>query len=648
MKKNIFLISLLSFVFSSFLFSQVIISSDLSQPDSSAMFEVRSIDRGFLPPRMTITQRMSISNPAEGLMVYCTNCGPGRMPAITVFMRGSWRNLMDCTPPAFPQSSENIEYATAITWKWHAVPGATGYWWGKSSDTLLIDLGPDTSYTETDLDCLTEYARYVWAYNNCGVSSPALISSFTSFGAPSAPAEAVHIPALTQVLWKWAHTEGAAGYKWSINPDSVNATNVGSDTSYAETGLDCDSSYIRHVWAYNACGISDETVLIQSTSIDTIPMPAEGTHIPSASQIIWNWEQVSEANGYKWNDTNDYISANDLGEQTTFTETGLECQTQHTSYVWSYNNCGYSFALTITDSTLDVPLAGAPAPSNHFSTPTSIQWKWHPYAGANGYRWNTSNNYSSAIDLVADTSYTENNLACGTQYTRYVWAYDSCGFSASPAAMTKSTVNCWACGDTLYISHVVGNVAPVNKNTTYGTVNNVPGINAAYCWITSNLGSNHQATSVSDTTEASAGWYWQFNRMQGYKHNNLTRTPNTTWITVISEYSDWVTANDPCTIELGTGWRLPTSTEYSNLDGTNGWNTWNGPWGSVLKMHAAGDLLYSSGNLDNRGVKGYYWSSTASSQYTYMGQDINFAYNACSISIHQKAYAFSVRCLKDY
>jgi hypothetical protein len=645
MKKVILLLSLIHFLFNPLLFGQVIISSDLSQPDSSAMFEVRSNERGFLPPRMTLAQRMSINNPAEGLMVYCTNGGPDGRPAISVFMMGSWRNLIGCTPPAFPQPSENNEFATAITWNWHAVPEATGYWWGKSSDTLLIDLGPDTTYAENDLDCLTEYTRFVWAYNNCGISSPASISSSTSFGAPPAPVEAVHIPALTQVLWKWAHTEGAAGYKWSINQDSVNATDVGSDTSYAETGLNCNSLYIRHVWAYNACGISGEAVLTQSTSLDTIPMPVEGTHLPSASQIIWNWEQVSGADGYKWNDTNDYISANDLGELTTYTETGLECQTQYMTYAWSYNDCGYSLAVPLTQSTLDVPLSGAPTPSNHISTRTSIQWKWHPLNGVNGYRWNTSNNYSAAIDLGADTTYTETNLACGTQYIRYVWAYDSCGYSASPALLTKSTVNCWICGDTLYIAHVAGNVAPVNKTTTYGTVSNVPGAETK-CWITNNLGSNHQATAVSDATEASAGWYWQFNRMQGYMYDGTARTPSTTWITTIDEYSNWVTMNDPCALELGTGWRLPTSTEYTQVDASGGWNTWNGPWNSLLKMHAAGGINYLTGNLESRGTKGYYWSGTQSS-YNYMGQDINFAYNSCSVSMHQKSFGFSARCLKD-
>ncbi len=92
--------------------------------------------------------------------------------------------------------------------------------------------------------------------------------------------------------------------------------------------------------------------------------------------------------------------------------------------------------------------------------------------------------------------------------------------------VTASIVTCWTCGtESLTVSHTTtGGVAPVNKSTTYGTVNNIPG-EPSKCWITSNLGSDHQASYVYDATEASSGWYWQFNRKQGYLHNGSYTTP---------------------------------------------------------------------------------------------------------------------------
>jgi uncharacterized protein (TIGR02145 family) len=44
--------------------------------NSSAVLELESTSKGFLPPRMTNAQKSSIENPATGLIIYCTNCGP--------------------------------------------------------------------------------------------------------------------------------------------------------------------------------------------------------------------------------------------------------------------------------------------------------------------------------------------------------------------------------------------------------------------------------------------------------------------------------------------------------------------------------------------------------------------------------------------
>ena len=201
------------------------------------------------------------------------------------------------------------------------------------------------------------------------------------------------------------------------------------------------------------------------------------------------------------------------------------------------------------------------------------------------------------------------------------------------------------CGDPITVNHVAGAVAPVNKTVTYSTVTNVPGATTK-CWITSNLGSDHQATAVNDATEASAGWYWQFNRMQGYKHDGSTRTPNTTWIQGIDESGDWQTAQNPCTIELGAGWRIPTWTEWENVKTSGGWTNWNGPWGSVLKMHAAGKLLQASGGLDSRGIQGVYWSSTQGS-YTVSAINMTFISTSIGVAYGDKAYGETIRCIKD-
>ncbi|MBW6460298.1 MAG: fibrobacter succinogenes major paralogous domain-containing protein [Bacteroidales bacterium] len=200
------------------------------------------------------------------------------------------------------------------------------------------------------------------------------------------------------------------------------------------------------------------------------------------------------------------------------------------------------------------------------------------------------------------------------------------------------------CGYTITKNHVAGDVAPVNKTTTYGTVNGVLG-EPGKCWITSNLGADQQAATVDDASEASAGWYWQFNRKQGYKHDGSTVTPAWT-ITGINENSDWQAANDPCTIELGTDWRIPTNTEWYNVDNAGSWVNWNGPWDSDLKLHASGYLYYGDGSLDYRGYYGCYWSSTQI-DYSY-GRSLDFNSSYCGMYNSNKAYGSTLRCLRDF
>ncbi len=373
------------------------------------------------------------------------------------------------------------------------------------------------------------------------------------------------------------------------------------------------------------------------------PPSASGSNTVSPSQIIWNWIPVAGASGYKWNTTMNYSSATDMASSTTKIETGISCDTTYTRYVWVYNKCAISVPVTLSQ-TVSVAAPNSPSTASHFASQTSIVWNWHPVTDATGYKWSEFNDFSLAIDMATDTTKTETGNICGTSYTRYVWAYNGCNFS-TPVILNQSTLSCWTCGiSSITINHVEGAVAPVTKTTIYGTVTNIPG-ELTKCWITSNLGADHQATAVNDATEASAGWYWQFNRKQGFKHDGTTRTPNTTWITTINENLDWQAANDPCTLELGAGWRIPMFTEWNNVDITGGWTTWNGPWNSSLKMHAAGNLDDNDASLDFRGSMGNYWSITQ--QDTNLGKDMDFTSGHSYIYDHNKAFGFSIRCIKD-
>ena len=229
-------------------------------------------------------------------------------------------------------------------------------------------------------------------------------------------------------------------------------------------------------------------------------------------------------------------------------------------------------------------------------------------------------------------------LTDGTSYHVRAYAVNSVDTSYG----NEVSFTTFLCGTMLMIDHITGNVAPVDKSVSYATVKNIPG-EESKCWILHNLGSDHVASAVDDATEASAGWYFQFNRKQGYMHDGTNITPSI-WNNVLSENSDWVQANDPCRSELGNAWRVPTFVEWANMFGAGPWMNWYSAWGSGLYLHAAGNIR-DNGVLSDRGVHGYYWSSEQGDNIAANNYDFWFSGNI--LNQFYKSYGFTLRCVID-
>jgi hypothetical protein len=63
----------------------VAISDDGGVADGSAILEVKSTTKGFLPPRMTLAQRRYYSS--SGLQIWCTDCG---LQALCFYTGSEW------------------------------------------------------------------------------------------------------------------------------------------------------------------------------------------------------------------------------------------------------------------------------------------------------------------------------------------------------------------------------------------------------------------------------------------------------------------------------------------------------------------------------------------------------------------------------
>lgn len=76
-----------------------------TSPDSSAVLEVKSFDRGFLPPRMTEEEMNAILPLTAGLFVYCSDCCEGEL----FFCNGDeWESLGDCEQPLYISASPTL------------------------------------------------------------------------------------------------------------------------------------------------------------------------------------------------------------------------------------------------------------------------------------------------------------------------------------------------------------------------------------------------------------------------------------------------------------------------------------------------------------------------------------------------------------
>ncbi|MEI6750899.1 MAG: hypothetical protein WCM93_17240, partial [Bacteroidota bacterium] len=200
------------------------------------------------------------------------------------------------------------------------------------------------------------------------------------------------------------------------------------------------------------------------------------------------------------------------------------------------------------------------------------------------------------------------------------------------------------CGDPITINHSpVNHVAPVAKTVTYGTtITSVFG--TSKCIITKNFGASNQAASPSDASEEAAGWYWQYNKEQGFKHDGSTLTPTNWTGGVVPLGQDWLPKHDPCNLELGSAWRIPVKSEWDNAIACDAWGGASNTYFGGLKIHNNG-RVDAAGNLFNRGTVGSLWSASNSSNTSVWA--LYLSMYSCYTTGITLFDGCGIRCIKD-
>uniref|UniRef100_UPI0040478540 hypothetical protein n=1 Tax=Algoriphagus sp. TaxID=1872435 RepID=UPI0040478540 len=191
-----------------------------SEATPTAILEVSSTTQGFLPPRMTIAQRSAITNPAQGLMIYCTNCGTYGEPQY--YNGNAWMNF------AGSEGSKNtpIINLNVDTYTFTANT--------PQGPTVATNTGTGTTYVYTyEGTGSTSYSASSTRPTNAGTYSVTVSlnasgdGNYTTATASAAFTIAQAMPTVTLSIGTYAYSGTAQG------PNT--ATNTGTGSTYAYT-----------------------------------------------------------------------------------------------------------------------------------------------------------------------------------------------------------------------------------------------------------------------------------------------------------------------------------------------------------------------------------------------------------------------------
>ena len=159
-------------------------------PHASAKLDITSVDKGFLPPRMTSSQRDAIPSPAAGLMVYQTDGTSG----LYYYNGSAWVYIIN----------NSVNIATRVTGSWTVPTGASTQsftvdagsyvmWVYATIPNGIIAWNATVSVTNSNVPAL----GFQYAYNYTGGGTPIQLTTLPSQILGTAGSISTSTPALS-------------------------------------------------------------------------------------------------------------------------------------------------------------------------------------------------------------------------------------------------------------------------------------------------------------------------------------------------------------------------------------------------------------------------------------------------------------------
>ncbi len=254
MTKAVFLFSAILLLATQILSAQVAISTDGSDPDPSAMLDVISANKGFLPPRMTDEERDAIPNPASGLIIFNTSVLTWQGWNSVSWINFDGSSCIPAAPGAISGSTVLLPNAAGEVYSISAVPNATSYDWTVPSDAVITAGQGTTSITVTfGIEVGNVSVR---SSSGCGNSI------YTDLSVSCIPVPPVFLSGNTVVgsyasgeVYSITAVPNASSYEWTVPSDATIVSGQGTASITVDFGCLDDIS----VRASSACGYSDYT-----------------------------------------------------------------------------------------------------------------------------------------------------------------------------------------------------------------------------------------------------------------------------------------------------------------------------------------------------------------------------------------------------